>query len=158
MKNIYYTGHSPSGAALTSLILTIFHLNGRFISAGDQLVKKIGLTGARWQVIGAIVLADTPQPVANLARNMGLSRQAVQRLVNELVKEDFVRFIPNPHHQRAKLVILSDKGQKIYDATIKLQIPWVNQLAKDLDSEKLIKITADLQKIIQSFGQAPENN
>ena len=151
MKNIYYAGHSQSGSTLTDLILTIFQLNGRLVDAGDQLVQPLGLTGARWQVIGAIALADTPQPVSNLARNMGLSRQAVQRLVNELALEDFVSFQPNPHHQKAKLVILTDKGKQSYEASMALQIPWVNQLANELTLEEIISTTHCLKKIIKQL-------
>src|SRR6266542_6797188 len=97
--------HTPQGQALTSLILQIFTLNGRLLTAGDRLAGPVGLTSARWQVLGAIALAASPQPVANLARNMGLTRQAVQRTVNELSAEGFVGFDANPHHQRAKLVV-----------------------------------------------------
>ena len=96
--------HTPEGASLTELILEVFKLNGRLLGAGDQLVASLGLTSARWQVLGAIAFAGAPQPVANIARNMGLTRQAVQRVVNELETEGFLMFAPNPHHQRAKLV------------------------------------------------------
>ena len=75
-----YTG----GEALTDLVLAVFRLNGRLLAAGDHLVSDLGLTSARWQVLGAIALAPSPQPVAWLARSMGLNRQGVQRIVNEM--------------------------------------------------------------------------
>src|SRR5258708_20215260 len=102
---------AAAGSAATELILDVFKLNGRLLAAGDRLTKDIGLTSARWQVIGAVALAGAPQPVANLARNMGLTRQAVQRTVNELHSEGVVTFAVNPHHQRAKLVSLTNKGR-----------------------------------------------
>jgi hypothetical protein len=57
------------------------------LAAGVQLVEKIDLTSARWQVLGAIALSAVPLPVAQIARNMGLSRQAVQRLVIEMERD-----------------------------------------------------------------------
>jgi hypothetical protein len=57
--------------AMTELILETFRLNGRLLAAGDALVADVGLTSARWQVLGAIALAPVPQPVAHIARNMG---------------------------------------------------------------------------------------
>lgn len=102
--------------AVTDLVLEIFRLNGELIAMGDALVDDIGLTSARWQVMGAIALAATPLPIAQIARNMGLTRQAVQRVANELQGEGFVRFAPNPHHQRAKLVLLTKKGEAAYAA------------------------------------------
>ncbi len=122
--------HTPQGARLTELILDVFKLNGRLLGAGDQLVAGLGLTGARWQVLGALAFCGAAQPVANIARAMGLTRQAVQRVVNELEAEGFLTFAPNPHHQRAKLVALSKSGTRAFQAASKRQVPWANQLAR----------------------------
>jgi DNA-binding MarR family transcriptional regulator len=129
--------HTSEGASLTELILEVFKLNGRLLSAGDQLVASLGLTSARWQVLGAIAYAGEPQPVANIARNMGLTRQAVQRVVNELEAEGFLTFAPNPHHQRAKLVVLSKTGAKAFHAATKRQAPWANQLARRVTAKDI---------------------
>ena len=129
--------HTPEGASLTDLILEVFKLNGRLLSAGDQLVASLGLTSARWQVLGAIAFADAPQPVANIARNMGLTRQAVQRVVNELEAEGFLTFAPNPHHARAKLVVLSKSGAKSFQAAAKRQAPWANHLARRISAREI---------------------
>jgi DNA-binding MarR family transcriptional regulator len=129
--------HTPKGAAITDLILEVFRLNGRLLTTGDRLTEDIGLTSARWQVIGAIALAEAPQPVANLARSMGLSRQAVQRTVNDLDINGLVTFATNPHHQRAKLVVLTRKGLAAYNAAGTRQAPWADQLARDLHEEEL---------------------
>jgi DNA-binding MarR family transcriptional regulator len=48
------------------------------------------LTRARWQILGTIVAADRPQPVAWLARDLGANRQNVQRIVDDLAKEGLV--------------------------------------------------------------------
>src|SRR5882762_863567 len=112
---------TPAGTALTTLILDLFSLNNRLLAAGDRLVAKLGLTSARWQILGTIVAADRAQPVAWLARDLGAARQNVQRIVNDLVKEGFVAFATNPHHRRAPLVVLTDKGRKTFEAAMGLQ-------------------------------------
>src|SRR5262249_31482364 len=112
--------HTPQAAVLTDLILEVFRLNGRLLAVGDGLAAPVGLTSARWQVLGAMALAVTPQPVANIARNMGLTRQAVQRTVNELAAEGFVTFEANRHHRRAKLVVLTKQGQAAFDSVTRL--------------------------------------
>ena len=83
-------------AALTELILEVFRLNGHLLAAGDALVRDLGLTSARWQVIGAIALSPVPLSVSQVARNMGLSRQNVQRIANELESQGVLQFEPNP--------------------------------------------------------------
>lgn len=133
--------HTPAGRALTDLILEIFRLNGRLLMSGDRLVADLGLSSARWQVMGAIAFAKEPQPVAWLARSMGLNRQGVQRIANEMESEGLVEFRPNPHHRRAKLVALTAKGRTVYAAADALQIPWVNGLADRLTASEITAAT-----------------
>src|SRR5215510_5469447 len=126
------TKRTAAGTALTDLILDLFRLNSRMLVAGDRLVAGLGLTSARWQILGTIVAADRPQPVAWLARDLGAARQNVQRIVNDLVEEGFVALAPNPHHRRAPLVVLTDEGRSTYDAAMRQQVPWINALADGL--------------------------
>ncbi|RWA58500.1 MarR family winged helix-turn-helix transcriptional regulator [Mesorhizobium sp.] len=131
------TKRTPPGKALSDLILDLFRLNSRISAAGDRLVTDLGLTSARWQVLGAIVAAAHPQPVAWLARDLGANRQNVQRIVNDLESEGLVAFRVNPHHRRAQLVVLADKGRAAYDAAMRLQAPWINNLADGLSVEDI---------------------
>src|SRR5690606_28568652 len=85
-----------------------------------------------WQVIGAIAFADRPQPVAWLARDLGANRQNVQRIVNDLHGEGLIRFEPNPHHRRAKLVILTEKGQQAFEAAASKWYPEADKLIEGL--------------------------
>ena len=135
--------------AITDLILETFRLNGRLLAAGDALVVDTGLTSARWQVLGAMALSPVPLPVAHIARNMGLTRQAVQRLVGEMARAGLVRLAPNPHHQRAKLVILTQRGKAAYDAAMKRQGPWASALANGLTSKQIDAAAAVLRAIRQ---------
>src|SRR5215471_14967864 len=105
------TKRTPAGDALTDLILDLFRVNSLILTAGDRLVARLGLTSARWQILGAMVATERAQPVAWLARDMGANRQNVQRIINDLHKEGLVAFEPNPHHRRAQLVVLTDKGR-----------------------------------------------
>src|SRR5215471_16358460 len=100
-----------AGEALSGLMLDLFRLNNLLLTAGDRLVMDLGLTSARWEILGAIVAAERPQPVAWLARDLGANRQNVQRIINDLHEAGLVAFEPNPHHRRAQLVVLTDKGR-----------------------------------------------
>jgi DNA-binding MarR family transcriptional regulator len=123
--------------AMTRLIVETFRLNGELLSAGDQLVADIGLTSARWQVLGTIEMAPAPLPVAHLARNMGLSRQAVQRIANELEAEGLAVFASNPHHARAKLVALTANGKQVFENAMSRQVPWAAGLSYGLSATDL---------------------
>lgn len=125
------------GAALTDLVLDLFRLNSLLLITGDRLVADLGLTSARWQVLGAIAQADRPQPVAWLARDMGANRQNVQRIVNDLHADGIVDFAANPHHRRAKLVLLTERGRKIYDEAVGRWTPLAKDLAAGLSGVEI---------------------
>ncbi len=149
---------TEAGEALTALILDVFKLNGRLLVAGDRLVAKLGLTSARWQVLGAIAYAERPESVAWHARTMGVHRQGIQRIVNELEKEGIVGFQPNPHHKRAHLVLLTSKGQELFEAALALQIPWVNDLASDLNLKDIAATRRVMEQLKSSLEQQIESN
>ena len=145
---------SAGGEALTDLILDLFRLNSLVLTAGDRLVARLGLTSARWQILGAVVAADRPQPVAWLARDMGANRQNVQRIINDLHKEGLVTFGANPHHRRAQLVILTDKGKRSFDAAMRLQAPWINGLSEGLP----VKDIQIMHRVILALRQKLEGS
>jgi DNA-binding MarR family transcriptional regulator len=133
--------------AMTDLIIETFRLNGRLLAAGDSLVADIGLTSARWQVLGAVALSPDPLPVAHIAKAMGLARQSVQRLVNEMERDGLLSFRANPNHQRAKLVLLTPSGKAAYDRAMKRQIPWAEAIANGLSVKQIDAATAVLEAI-----------
>src|SRR5689334_21483854 len=130
-----WVGDDMTRAATTELILETFRLNGRLLAAGDALVRDLGLTSARWQVLGAVAMSRVPLPVSHTARNMGLSRQGVQRVADELEARGIVRFAPNPHHRRARLVLLTERGRALYEAAAERQGPWAAALSDGLPVE-----------------------
>jgi|SRR5579872_1060883 len=145
---------TPAGDALTDLVLDLFRLDSLLLTAGDRLVAPLGLTSARWQVLGAIVAAERPQPVAWLARDLGGNRQNVQRIINDLHKEDLVAFEVNPHHRRAQLVVLTEKGQRTFEAAMELQAPWINDLSDRLS----VKDIRTVHRVVRNLRDKLEGN
>jgi DNA-binding MarR family transcriptional regulator len=93
---------------LSGMALTVFKLNGRFLDVADALATPVGLTAAHWQVLGAVL--EAPLPVAGIAREMGITRQSVQRIADLLAANGMVEYRPNPAHRRAKLVAPTPEG------------------------------------------------
>jgi DNA-binding MarR family transcriptional regulator len=120
---------------VTNLIIDVFRLHGGPArrrrrpgrrSRGDQCP----LAGAR-----PIVFPPVPLPVAHLARNMGLSRQAVQRSVDEMKDARLVHFVANPHHRRAMLVVVTAQGEVAYQAASVHQQDWSDTLTTGFSPE-----------------------
>src|SRR6266700_2469470 len=149
MKKVKRT---PAGEALTDVMLDLFRISSLLLTAGDRLVARLALTSARWQILGAIAHAERPQPVAWLARDLGANRQNVQRIVNDLHKEGLVAFEVNPHHRRAQLVLLTEKGKRTFEAAMEIQAPWVNSLSDGLsvkDIETVHRVVTELRNKLE---------
>jgi len=150
------SGYAEGSGALTDLILLIFRVNGRLLQAGDQLVAPLGLTSARWQLMGTIAEARTALTVAGLAREMGVTRQATQRIANDLVREGTVAFHPNPKHKRAPLIVLTDRGRDVYEQALALQKPWASELSKGLSTAELSAASAVMSDLLARLGRASD--
>jgi DNA-binding MarR family transcriptional regulator len=136
------------------LALEVFRLNGALVAAGDALVAPLGLTSARWQVMGAVAEAGGGLPVAGIARNMGLVRQSVQRIVDELAAEGILRLAPNPHHRRARLVQLTEQGTALFDAASARWLALADRLIAALDSAEAERAVA-LLRVTREHLQSP---
>jgi DNA-binding MarR family transcriptional regulator len=126
-------GRTRGGRAATDMVLTTFRANGVFLAAGDRLVAKEAMTAARWQVLGAVALAERPLTVAQIARRMGLARQSVHATVRRLVGDGLLELAPNVDHQRSPLVCMTRSGEAAYEAVDRRQVEWANRLADGLD-------------------------
>jgi DNA-binding MarR family transcriptional regulator len=140
---------TASSRALTQLILEVFRLNGRLLSAGDSLTRPLGQTSARWQVLGALDQAE--RTVADIARRMGLTRQSVQRTADLLEADGLVSFTDNPAHQRAKLAMLTPRGQATLNGITRRQIEWANRIASCLAENDLQHAINTLQQVRQAL-------
>jgi DNA-binding MarR family transcriptional regulator len=137
--------HTEAGAAFTELVIELFRVNGTMIALGDNLTRDLGLTSARWQVIGAI--GSEPKTVAAAARQMGLTRQNVQRIADWLVESGIAEFVDNPNHRRAKLVALTKQGTALRQQLGRRQARWANATGAHFKTGELVATTALLQRL-----------
>lgn len=104
----------PNAVAVTELTLAVFRLNGVLLHWGDKLVAPLGLTSARWQVLGAIALADAPLTAPQVGGAMGVTRQGAQKQLNLLTEQGLVKPHPNPANQRSPFYALTPEGWARY--------------------------------------------
>ena len=148
------TGLSPShsartaeGDAATAVVLEIFRVNGLVLASGSQLAAQEGLTAARWQVMGAVALAGRPLTVPQIARRMGLTRQAVQATVDRLLAEALAEARDNLDHHRSPLIALTERGRHTYAAVDRRQIRWINELSAGLQITDLAAAAGVLREL-----------
>jgi DNA-binding MarR family transcriptional regulator len=138
---------TAEGDAATAVVLEVFRVNGLLLADGNRLAAAEGLSAARWQVLGAVALAGRPLTVPQIARRMGLTRQAVQVSVNRLLAEALVQARDNLDHQRSPLIGLTELGSQKYTAVDQRQARWINQLAAGLEITDLAVAAHTLREL-----------
>jgi DNA-binding MarR family transcriptional regulator len=134
------------GDAFSKLAILALRLGGHLTSAGDAIAKPAGQTSARWQVLAAA--RHESMSVAQIAKVLGVARQGIQRLADVLEREGLVRYIDNPHHLRAKLVGLTEKGAEALAIIDAGQAEWANRLGAELGEEKIGRAIAAVEAVL----------
>jgi DNA-binding MarR family transcriptional regulator len=73
-----------------------------------------------------------PMTVPQMGRAQALSRQFVQRMVNEAAARRLVEIVPNPAHKRSSLIRLTDEGADAITALIAHEHALLSQVGGDL--------------------------
>jgi DNA-binding MarR family transcriptional regulator len=110
-----------------------FHRIG---ACGDSLHAPIGLGSGKRALLISIEKAG-PTSVSRLAAMRPVSRQFVQRLVDELLSGGWVETQPNPHHKRSPLIALTTKGRQAILAMQAVEEPYLATLGDGLDPADL---------------------
>ena len=133
---------------IDELMFEIFRVNDRLLAVGDATVKDVGLSSARWLVLGAIALSSAPITVAQVARNMGLSRQAVQRSTNEMADKGLVETVDNPDRRRSKLIAMTPEGRAAYETALDLwRSQWTGAMEEILTEEEILQTMRLLRRL-----------
>lgn len=143
--------NSQKGPLFTGVVLEIFKLGGLLINEGDRMTAEFGITSARWKILGSLALAGSPLTVPQIAKTMGQTRQAVQRLVDAMQRDGILEFNENPEHKRAKLISLSTKGQDIYAKLDTIQAEWAKESSDPLKLKELETALSVLKKMTTQF-------
>ena len=145
--------HASKRVLFLDLVLSLFRLNGLLIAEGDAMTEKLGLTHARWKVIGVIALSSAGLTVPGIARVLGQSRQAVQRITDVMVTDGILHYGPNSRHKRSVLVTLSDEGKDIYNALREVQDPWAMETTEEIPLEELETSLRLVRRLIKKFDK-----
>jgi DNA-binding MarR family transcriptional regulator len=141
----------PEREALVEMVLRTFRLNGLFLQVAEGLAKPAGLTAAWWQVLGA-VLRD-PLTVSGVAREMGLTRQSVQRVADLLVAHGLAEYQSNPAHARAKLLAPTEAGwaaiAKLRDGTL----AWAASITETVGEDDLRHAVRTMNAVIAAITE-----
>jgi DNA-binding MarR family transcriptional regulator len=140
------TNRTPTPADTFALLIAdVYDAAGALRRLGERTAATQGQTQARWQVLSVISEGDWTVPMA--ADRLGTSRQAVQRIANELVDEGLASFDDNPRHQRSPFLRLTAGGRSTLDAISRRARELHSKILKDLRGVDVVSVRAALDAL-----------
>jgi DNA-binding MarR family transcriptional regulator len=119
--------------ALLDALPNAFHRLG---AAGDALHAPIGI-GSGMRALMQSIERVGPTSVSRLAAMRPVSRQFVQRLVDDLLAGGWVEALPNPKHKRSPLIALTSRGRETIAMMNQSESPYLSALGDGLDPADL---------------------
>jgi DNA-binding MarR family transcriptional regulator len=102
----------PNEMAL--LVADVYELAGLLRRSGEVTAATQDQTQARWQLLS--VICDEALTVPQSARRLGVTRQGVQRIANDLISAGLAEFQSNPDHRTSPLLALTGDGRAVLEA------------------------------------------
>jgi DNA-binding MarR family transcriptional regulator len=137
---------TEAGDALTDAIIATFRLDGRLMDIARRLARAGGITATEWRVLGGVVIE--PHSVAEIARLMGMTRQGVQRVADELVERGLAEYRPNPAHRRAKLLACTAAGHWAIRQIALVQRPWADRIGRQIGAAALSETLTTIRRLL----------
>ncbi len=133
---------------LSRLITATHRAHDALVSADDKLLSDLGLSHARARILATLADQDGPRTVSQLARVLGVARQGVQRLTDDLAAVGFIAFQDNPGHARAKLASLTELGSSVHLEAQRRRMAWAEGLGAGL-SATWLEIGGELLRLLR---------
>ncbi|RZB14518.1 MarR family transcriptional regulator [Streptomyces sp. F001] len=98
-----------------------------------------------------------PMTVPQMGRAQALSRQFVQRMVNDAAARGLVESAPNPAHQRSPLIRLTDEGRTAITAVLAREHALLREVAGDLTDTEVTACLRVLGEMLKLFDHVDVN-
>ncbi|MEU5310353.1 MarR family transcriptional regulator [Streptomyces sp. NPDC021562] len=135
-------------------ITEVFDLIGPLYRRAFRKIEQgEGIEGASVGVRSVLDLLRRYEPmtVPQMGRIMALSRQFVQRMVNDAVARGWAEVTPNPAHQRSSLIRLTEEGRATITAVLAREHALNRQVGGDLTGAEITACVRVLKQMLAAF-------
>jgi DNA-binding MarR family transcriptional regulator len=98
-----------------------------------------------------------PMTVPQMGRAQAISRQFVQRMVNDAAARGLVESIPNPAHRRSSLIRLTDEGRAAITAVLAREHTVLREVGGDLTEAEVAACLRVLGEMLKVFDHVDVN-
>jgi DNA-binding MarR family transcriptional regulator len=139
--------------ALPERLMEVFALVGPLYR---RVQRRIDLDAAQGVSVGVRAVLDLlrehgPMTVPQMGRAQSLSRQFVQRMVNEGAAAGLVEAVPNPAHARSSLIRLTEAGDAAIAAIVAREHAVLRRTRGDLTDADVATTVRVLGRLLELF-------
>ncbi|GAA4986847.1 MarR family transcriptional regulator [Kitasatospora paranensis] len=121
-----------------------------------RVQRRIELDAAQGVSVGVRAVLDLlrengPMTVPQMGRAQSLSRQFVQRMVNDAAERHLVESIPNPAHRRSSLIRLTDDGRAAITVITTREHTLLRRAGGDLTDADITACVHVLARMLELF-------
>ncbi len=130
-----------------------FFLAQAYLKKTDKiLVEQQGISFSCWQLITVIRLYSPQKATTSLmAETLSISRQAIQKHIQHLIKDGLVEMVENKEDKRSPFYILTLKGNNLCDYMVKNVYEKLMEHAFEHLSDEEIITATNLLKYLQTL-------
>jgi DNA-binding MarR family transcriptional regulator len=144
------------------LTLTLQELIGDFMrSSMRSLILYSKENGLSMSQIGALFqIYHGRSNVSDLGEGLGISHAAASQMLERLVQQKLILRTEDPQDRRVKQLVLTDKGCRIIQESVRARQGWLDDLVSGLSAGQKEQIAATVEILIKKtneLDQRPES-
>lgn len=132
---------SASGQELHDFFKEVFRLQHLLSQVIDQVHEQSGLRTPQKR-LGETLENGGEMTVPHAAAHMGVSRQFVQTLCNEMAASGLLAFSENPRHKRSKLISLTRHGREVLNKAQRIEGEIIERGAPQVEGKVVREATS----------------
>lgn len=115
----------------------------------DHVVKDIGRHGISTEnfMILELLYNKGPHTIQNISEKLSIPSGSITYVVDKLEKKEFVKREPSPTDRRASNVVLTDKGQSLFQEIFPQHVAVISENLSFISDEEKIQLTDLLKRL-----------
>ncbi|MBM1310937.1 winged helix-turn-helix transcriptional regulator [Sulfitobacter mediterraneus] len=126
-------------------------------AAVERGLEGSGLT-VRMRAVLEILADGGAATVPDVAQRLEIKRQYVQLMINDTHAAGFTEAVPNPRHQRSKLIALTEAGQRLITQVMQREKELLQTIGSDLPEDELAITLRTMQRLIARLKSRTEEH
>ena len=125
-----------TGQALHDLFREVFELHSALSKIMDRIHTKAGFNTSQKKIMQTLDNIG-PTTVPDIAASLGVSRQFVQTVCNDLLALGLLNFKDNPRHKRSKIASLTNQGVIAFRKACQNENMIIEEALPDIETDRI---------------------